>query len=263
VTAHRALGDSAESCDVDEADTAEEVPFDQLRQFRVAGHDQSWRSLDLAGQRGESRLDRSLGELVERRGGDRAGAGQRQFGRPYAMLVGDLENLPESLKSLSTTGLLAREEPKKIGRWIDAAVGAGLLKTSDDVYRTLSLTKKGRDVMAGRSSDADLTLPEPPRPRVGRAKKAAKIVPPLAAGGEAAQRDEQADYALLAALKLWRRREASERALPAYVVLDDRTLAAIAALRPRSLEDLAAVPGIGPAKLAAYGKALLELIASG
>ena len=192
-----------------------------------------------------------------------ARAGERFGARKVAaMLVGDLETLPESLKSLSTTGLLAREEPKKIGRWIDAAVGAGLLKTSDDVYRTLSLTKRGRDVMAGRSSDADLTLPEPPRPRVGRAKKVVKIAPPLAAGGAVAQRDEEADHVLLAALKLWRRREASERALPAYVVLHDRTLAAIAALRPRSLEDLAAVPGIGPAKLAAYGKALLSLITS-
>ena len=192
-----------------------------------------------------------------------ARAGERFGARKVAaMLVGDLENLPESLKSLSTTGLLAREEPKKIGRWIDAAVGAGLLKTSDDVYRTLSLTKRGRDVMAGRSSDADLTLPEPPRPRVGRAKKVVKIAPPLTAVGAVARRDEEADHVLLAALKLWRRREASERALPAYVVLHDRTLAAIAALRPRSLEDLAAVPGIGPAKLAAYGKALLSLITS-
>ena len=116
--------------------------------------------------------------------------------------------------------------------------------------------------MAGRSSDADLTLPEPPRPRVGRAKMVVKIAPPLTAVGAVARRDEEADHVLLAALKLWRRREASERALPAYVVLHDRTLAAIAALRPRSLEDLAAVPGIGPAKLAAYGKALLSLITS-
>jgi ATP-dependent DNA helicase RecQ len=193
-----------------------------------------------------------------------ARAGERFGARKVtAMLVGNLDSLPDALKSLSTTGLLASEEPKKIGRWIDAAVGAGLLQTSDDVYRTLSLTKSGRDVMAGRSSDADLTLPEPPRPRVGRAKKILKIAAPPAAAGEIAQRDEEADYVLLSALKLWRRREAAERSVPAFVVLHDRTLAAIAAARPRSLEDLAAVPGIGPAKLAAYGKALLELIASG
>ena len=188
-----------------------------------------------------------------------ARAGER-FGKRKitAMLVGDREGLPLSLQTLSTTGLLAGEEPKKIGRWIDAAAGAGLLQVSDDVYRTLSLTRRGRDVMAGRSAHAELTLPEPARPRIGRVKKT-RISP--AAPAEAGPRGAEADHALLAALKLWRRREASERAIPAYVVLHDRTLAAIAALRPASLEALAEVPGIGPAKLAAYGKELLALVA--
>ncbi|HJW14802.1 MAG TPA: ATP-dependent DNA helicase RecQ [Thermoanaerobaculia bacterium] len=191
-----------------------------------------------------------------------ARAGER-FGKRKvtAMLVGDLEGLPERLRNLSTTGLLAREDPKKIGRWLDAAVGAGLLAASDDVYRTLSLTRRGRDVMAGRSQDADLTLPEPARPRIGRGRSAKKMpAAPAAEAAAAGPRDEGADHALLAALKLWRRREASERSIPPYVVLHDRTLAAIAVLRPRSLDDLAEVPGIGPAKLAAYGRALLELI---
>jgi hypothetical protein len=34
-------------------------------------------------------------------------------------------------------------------------------------------------------------------------------------------------------------------------------------LKPRSLDALAQVPGIGPAKLAAYGPALLALIGPG
>ncbi len=190
-----------------------------------------------------------------------ARAGER-FGprKVIAMLVGDLEGLPESLKNLSTTGLLAREEPKKIGRWIDAAVGARLLQLSDDVYRTLSLTRHGRDVMAGRSTDAELTLPEPARPRLGRSKKTKTAKAAALAQVRSEPREDETDHALLAALKLWRRREAAERAIPPYVVFHDRTLAAIAALRPRSLDDLAEVPGIGPAKLAAYGRALLELV---
>jgi ATP-dependent DNA helicase RecQ len=193
-----------------------------------------------------------------------ARAGER-FGprKVTAMLVGDLEGLPESLKNLSTTGLLAREDPKKIGRWIDAAVGAGLLALSDDIYRTLSLTRHGRDVMAGRSTDAELTLPEPARPRPARVRKTktAKAADLAQARSEPGSEEAaETDHALLATLKLWRRREAAERAIPPYVVFHDRTLAAIAALRPRSLDALAEVPGIGPAKLAAYGKSLLALI---
>src|SRR6266511_923462 len=195
-----------------------------------------------------------------------ARAGER-FGKRKitAMLRGEIEELPESLKSLSTTGLLSREDPKKIGRWLDAAVGGGLLRASDDVYRTLSLTRLGRDVMSGRRPDAELTLPEPPRARMprGRRAKAPKPAPPVAAGGnEISSLDEidGTDYVLFETLKMWRRREAAERAVPPYVVFHDRTLAAIASLRPRSLEALAEVPGIGPAKLAAYGRTLIQLL---
>ena len=172
-----------------------------------------------------------------------------------AMLVGELEGLPETLQKLSTTGLLAGVDQKKIVRWLDAAVGAELLRASDDVYRTLSLTRQGRDVMAGRSTEAELTLPAPPCSKMPRGKKprGKPVADPSPEG---------ADHALLAVLKQWRRREASERAIPPYVVFHDRTLAVIAALRPRSLEALAEVPGIGPAKLAAYGKALLTLISA-
>jgi ATP-dependent DNA helicase RecQ len=68
-----------------------------------------------------------------------------------------------------------------------------------------------------------------------------------------------ADPARIEALREWRRREAARRAVPAYVVLHDRTLAALAAARPSTLDALSAIPGIGPAKLEAYGKDLLAL----
>ena len=48
--------------------------------------------------------------------------------------------------------------------------------------------------------------------------------------------------------------------VPAYVVLADKTLRALAASRPSAAADLAAVPGIGPTKLERYGPALLELM---
>src|SRR5262249_59381405 len=56
------------------------------------------------------------------------------------------------------------------------------------------------------------------------------------------------------ALREWRRDQARERGVPPYVVMHDRTLEAIAASLPRSLDELSDVPGIGPAKLAAHGE---------
>jgi DNA helicase-2/ATP-dependent DNA helicase PcrA len=63
------------------------------------------------------------------------------------------------------------------------------------------------------------------------------------------------------ALREWRLRKARADEVPAYVVFTDRTLAELAARAPRTLAELAAVPGIGPAKLERYGAELLAQLA--
>jgi DNA helicase-2/ATP-dependent DNA helicase PcrA len=63
------------------------------------------------------------------------------------------------------------------------------------------------------------------------------------------------------ALKEWRLARARAEEVPAYVVFNDRTLAELVARTPRTLAELAAVPGIGPAKLERYGSELLEQLA--
>jgi ATP-dependent DNA helicase RecQ len=110
----------------------------------------------------------------------------------------------------------------------------------------LALTPEGRAVAMGRERPL-LELPGGTPPRRGRAKKTAPDVP--------------ADAGLLARLKQWRTEEAKRRAVPPYVVFHDSTLAAIAAARPEEAEQLLGVKGVGPAKLAAYGPALLTLLA--
>jgi ATP-dependent DNA helicase RecQ len=184
------------------------------------------------------------------RGGERWGKR-----RLVAMLTGELDGLPESLTRLSTTGILSGESAKQVGDWIDAAQGGGLLVATDDVYRTLSLTPAGRDVMAGRTADVALTLTEPPRPRDKRRGRAA-------ARPNAPGESGPADPARIEALREWRRQEAARRAVPAYVVLHDSTLAALASARPSTLDALAGIRGIGPAKLEAYGRELIALFAA-
>jgi DNA helicase-2/ATP-dependent DNA helicase PcrA len=65
----------------------------------------------------------------------------------------------------------------------------------------------------------------------------------------------------VAALKEWRLARARADEVPAYVVFNDRTLAELVARTPRTLAELAAVPGIGPAKLERYGPELLARLA--
>ena len=63
------------------------------------------------------------------------------------------------------------------------------------------------------------------------------------------------------ALREWRLARARADEVPAYVVFNDRTLAELVARTPRTLAELAAVPGIGPAKLERYGPELLAQLA--
>jgi DNA helicase II / ATP-dependent DNA helicase PcrA len=71
------------------------------------------------------------------------------------------------------------------------------------------------------------------------------------------------DDPLFARLRAWRLSTAREASVPAYVVFSDATLQSIAALRPATVAQLAAVPGVGAVKLDRYGAAVLELCADG
>jgi DNA helicase-2/ATP-dependent DNA helicase PcrA len=63
------------------------------------------------------------------------------------------------------------------------------------------------------------------------------------------------------ALREWRLARSRADEVPAYVVFNDRTLAELASRTPRTLAELASVPGIGPAKLERYGAELLAQLA--
>jgi DNA helicase-2/ATP-dependent DNA helicase PcrA len=84
------------------------------------------------------------------------------------------------------------------------------------------------------------------RPK-GRASRPASVA---SAGGGA----------LFDRLKEWRRTRAQADDVPAYVVFHDRTLAEIADQKPRDWADLAAINGIGPAKLERYADEILEIV---
>jgi DNA helicase-2/ATP-dependent DNA helicase PcrA len=94
------------------------------------------------------------------------------------------------------------------------------------------------------------------RSSVVRAGRAARST----GGGGTTHRHDGADVALVDALKAWRRQRSVEDGVPAYVVATDATLAAIVERRPASEAELLSVPGIGPAKVAKYGEAILAVV---
>jgi ATP-dependent DNA helicase RecQ len=64
-------------------------------------------------------------------------------------------------------------------------------------------------------------------------------------------------------IKEWRATEAKRRGVPAFLVLHERAVIALAAAQPKTPNQLLAVDGIGPAKVEQFGDALLMLLNEG
>ena len=128
-------------------------------------------------------------------------------------------------------------------------------------YRKVRLTKDGLATRTG--SRIELLVSDgiaeefaaPPSKKISRksAKQSAHARLPaeisLSTDGEA----------LAVRLKAWRTEEAKRLRVPAYCVLHDRTLTAVAFARPTSPRQLLEIDGIGPAKAERFGSAILEL----
>lgn len=69
------------------------------------------------------------------------------------------------------------------------------------------------------------------------------------------------DPVLLQALKGWRLQRARADQVPAFVIFHDSVLAEISLARPRTLEALSGIKGIGGNKLERFGEEILRVVA--
>ncbi|BDT69907.1 ATP-dependent DNA helicase RecQ [Comamonadaceae bacterium OS-1] len=155
--------------------------------------------------------------------------------------------------SLSTFGLGTDYSELQLRGVLRQLIAIGAVAVQGE-YNTLGLTEGSRAVLKGEVPlmlRASVSGPAERKPR--REKSTAKSA---AKSAVVAALDDSAQ-ARFTALKAWRAEVAREHNLPAYVIFHDATLAAIAAIDPRSLGDLEGVSGIGAKKLEAYGEAVL------
>jgi DNA topoisomerase-3 len=75
--------------------------------------------------------------------------------------------------------------------------------------------------------------------------------------------NESDGYALEEALRAWRLAEAKRRNVPAFRIMSDPALRAIAAKRPGTARELLAVPGIGINIVEKYGAQLYRILHEG
>jgi ATP-dependent DNA helicase RecQ len=174
---------------------------------------------------------------------------------------GSKEITDRGLDRLPTYGKLKGMPLEQIKRMLDVLLEAGLLERRGieggrPGAFVVALTEPGAAVMRSESRP-HLALPGPQektkRDRAGRLTRGR----PGRADGTGGT---EPDPALFETLKAWRTEEARRRGVPAYIVFHDRTLRDLAVMRPRDADGLGAVPGMGPAKMAAYSETLLRLL---
>jgi ATP-dependent DNA helicase RecQ len=124
----------------------------------------------------------------------------------------------------------------------------GLLQVQGE-YGVLALTEAAGEVLRGQR-EVRLRR-EPERARTVRTPRTAAAPPVL----------DQPQQELFQQLRAWRSAVAKEQGVPAYVVFNDATLAAIAQARPSSLGELRGISGVGDAKLERYGEAVRQVVA--
>jgi superfamily II DNA helicase RecQ len=144
-----------------------------------------------------------------------------------ATLRGSLKAPPSARRSAAYR-MLAGATDGDVRRWVQLIESSGALVevTTPDGYKVLR---------------ADSSI-EPPRIRTSGAV--------------------DVDEELVTRLRSWRLERSQEDAVPAYVVLHDATLRELAALRPRTRDELAGVKGFGPVKLDRYGDDLLAVLSA-
>ncbi len=121
----------------------------------------------------------------------------------------------------------------------------GLVERDWNDRDRLVLTEEGQRVLRGQ---APFALREDVVNRKARRRSRAEVAP------------NDADAELLAALKALRGAIAAAQKQPAYVIFPDRTLIEMAKERPRRLDELAGIHGVGAVKLQKYGSAFLAVI---
>jgi ATP-dependent DNA helicase RecQ len=145
---------------------------------------------------------------------------------------------------LSTFGLLASLDQRSAENLVHQLLDQDLLSRSGGDRPVVGLNPRSWEVLRG---ERPVVLLEP---RVGKTRAAKADVDDW----------EGVDRDLFERLRLWRRRVADARGKPAWTILDDKSLRAIAREKPASPAALLRCKGIGEKRLADFGAAVLDIV---
>ena len=166
------------------------------------------------------------------------------------LLRGDGES-GERAQGSPVFGRLGFRSESALGKLIDVLINENAVaeNTLSHGGVALGITPHGRKILHTDESLAHLVSAPTPVPLSNSTSSSLVAIPPDSQNG-----------VLLTKLQNWRNDLARTQEVPPYVIASNAVLQEIATLRPTSLEQLGRIKGIGPAKLAQYGAAILEVI---
>ncbi|MGP1345480.1 MAG: RecQ family ATP-dependent DNA helicase [Phycisphaerales bacterium] len=156
---------------------------------------------------------------------------------------------------LPTFGALSGMSSGEIRAFVDQLIDQDVLARDESgEYPTVCFGARGMAVMRGEDASVQLArvAGSGRRSRERAARRGGVEARPLGP-------DERAAFD---ALKSWRRELAEERQVPPYVIFSDATLREIVLARPRDVESLLEVKGIGERKREEFGEAVLGVLRS-
>jgi ATP-dependent DNA helicase RecQ len=174
-----------------------------------------------------------------------------RFGQMHvvSVLLGELDERIRRLghDKLSTFGI-GKEHDRNAWRSIVRQLVAHALITVDVAgHGGFSISPKGRQFLREKPSLSLRALKKARPERKSAHRETGQALP-------------AADRALFEKLRAKRLELAKAQNVPPYVIFHDKTLAEMAMRRPRSVTELATIPGAGQVKLARYGEAFLKVI---
>jgi ATP-dependent DNA helicase RecQ len=172
-----------------------------------------------------------------------------RFGQAHviSILLGESDERIERLHhdTLSTFGIGAEHDRNAWRSIVRQLVAHGLITVDVVGHGGLSISQQGRQFLRGKHG---LRLRVSKKPRRERKSTLLSLA------------SSAMDQALFERLRAKRIELAKAQSVPPYVIFHDKTLAEMATRRPRSVVELAGIPGIGAAKLGRYGDAFLAVI---
>ena len=150
--------------------------------------------------------------------------------------------------NLSVYGIVNDHSDSEIREMCGLLLDKGLLRKTSSEYATLGVTAEGKRFLNTRET---LTL--------SRRKRQESVSESGVSRGGASDTSDY-DAGLFEELRKLRRRIASEKRVPPYVVFGDATLQQMAHFIPQNLNSLSRISGVGAVKLKQYGEEFLAVI---